>query len=184
MEILTRYVPAVIVQGDTVTWTSRNITYPSTDGWTLTYTLQITGTAHTVVAVGNSDGSYTATIPSTVSATYAGGNYRFQGVVTSGSDRHTVEQGTLFVELDFATNPDANSESEVKRALDAVEANLLGKATSDQQSYTIQGRSLTRYSIEELQSLRDYYQRRYDRELAEEGLKVKKTIQVSFLGNQ
>jgi len=177
---MVRQTPAVIIQGDTTSWDFTCRSYPSTT-WTLTYTLQITGTVYTVVADANSDGTYTVSIPSAVTATYEGGHYRYTAVATLGADRHTVEQGTLFVELDLSTNPNENSESWVKQALDAVNAVILGKATNDQQSYSIQGRSLTRYSIEDLWKLRDRLQRLYNKELAEEGLKKKRIIQSSFL---
>lgn len=177
---MVRQTPAVIIQGDTTSWDFTCSTYPST-AWTLTYTLQITGTVYTVVADANSDGTYTVNIPSAVTATYEGGNYRFTAVVTSGADRHTVEQGTLIVELDLSTNPNENSESWVKQALDAIEAVILGKATHDQQSYSIQGRSLTRYSLDDILKLQTKLQRLYNKELAEEGLLKKRIIQSSFL---
>jgi len=47
----------------------------------------------------------------------------------------------------------------VKKMLQAIENLLEGKITQDVQSYSIEGRSLTKLSTTELLAMRDYYRR-------------------------
>jgi len=60
--------------------------------------------------------------------------------------------------------------SEIKKALDAVNAVIAKTATSDQRSYTIEGRSLERRNNDELIGLRNDLEQKYAQELREERL--------------
>ena len=61
-----------------------------------------------------------------------------------------------------------DNRSHVKKVLDALEATLENKASQDQLSYSIAGRSLSRLSPTELIQWRDRYREEYNREVQAE----------------
>ena len=68
--------------------------------------------------------------------------------------------------------------------IDKIESVLQGKADADVASYSINGRSLTKMSFEDLNSARDYYRKEYAKELqkerARQGDNTGATILVRF----
>ena len=58
----------------------------------------------------------------------------------------------------------ADPRSHAKITLDAVEAVIEGRATKDQENYSIAGRSACRTPVADLLSLRDYYRTEFLRE--------------------
>lgn len=83
------------------------------------------------------------------------GIYKYQIRAFNDSETHTVEEGTVTVEQDFASL--TVLENHAEKMLKAIEALLEGKVLTDQQEYSINGRSLKRLSIPELEKLRDRY---------------------------
>lgn len=77
-----------------------------------------------------------------------------------------------------------DEQSHVKKVLDALEAVIEGKASKDQLSYSIQGRSLSRMSWTEILMVYDKYKALYFREKQaariKKGLKTGSNIQVRF----
>jgi hypothetical protein len=71
-----------------------------------------------------------------------------------------------------------------KIVLDKIEALIQGKADHDAENYSLNGRSLSRYSWEELEKIRAKYQAEYNRYLINEDRKLGKTrnrkIQIRF----
>ena len=95
---------------------------------------------------------------------WAGGLYAVSVRVASGADLVEVESGQVTVTADLATAEGVfDPRSHAQRMLDAIEAVLEKRATLDQQSYTIAGRSLVRTPIVELKALRDEYRREVGR---------------------
>ena len=68
--------------------------------------------------------------------------------------------------------------------VDKIESILEGKADADVASYSINGRSLTKMSFDDLIRARDFYRKEYAKELqielAKNGEKTGATIQVRF----
>ncbi|RYH04121.1 hypothetical protein EU805_01750 [Salipiger sp. IMCC34102] len=98
--------------------------------------------------------------PPAVTADWAPGLYAFTLRVLSNGDVLEIEAGQLKVSQDLASVDGAlDPRSHAQRMLDAIEAVLERRATLDQESYTIGGRSLVRTPIGELKSLRESYRR-------------------------
>ena len=78
---------------------------------------------------------------------------------------HEVEAGQLTIAADLVS-VDAGFEARghAQRVLASIEAVIEGRATKDQESYAINGRSLVRTSIADLLLLRDRYKREIARE--------------------
>lgn len=124
-------------------------------------------------------------ISATDSDTLSAGDYWWQAVATKGSERCTVASGQFTVTPSLEEQASGyDGRSHVKKVLDALNAMLEKRATLDQQSYSIQGRSLSRMSIEDLYTWRDKYQRMYDaereRERIQQGMGNGRKVQIRF----
>ena len=151
--------PNEIAQGDTAEWTISLSEYPATD-WVLNYYLinqsgkiQLTG-----LPSGN---DYLFQIAAATSVSYIPGEYRWWAKVVdiaTGNIVHTVGVGDILITQDVSLLTTYDSRSWAETALDNVEAVLANRATLDQESYSIQGRSLSRTPIQDLLTLRKYLQ--------------------------
>lgn len=142
---------------------------PSTD--TLTYSLSNEHQQHSIVATDNGDGSFLVYANSAATAIYQAGTYRLTGFVTVGADRYTVATSTIEIKPNLA-NGAVDDRSHVKKTLDALEAVILNKASKDQLSYSIAGRSLSMMSPDEIIRWRKLYKDEYASEQAKEKAKL------------
>ena len=130
-------------------------------------------TVHAVICT-DSGNSWTCS-PDTTN--WESGTWKFQTVVTTaGGNRKTLETGSLNVKpscLNSTTGLDTRTSAE--KILENINAVLEGKATQDQKSYTIAGRSLNRFSWKELIEARNFYSHLVRREKGES-----RTVEVSF----
>ena len=150
-------VPTVWNAGDTLKWDVSVPDYPATEGWTLTYEVK-SKNDHVATITASADGDgYTVTVPAATSAGYAVGHHHYRAYVTKGSERYTVDSGDLEILKDFEDSGNYDDRSHAEIVLDAIEAVLESRATKDQESYSIAGRSLSRTPIEDLLKLRDRY---------------------------
>lgn len=143
--------PRRITIGDTITWDETLTDFPATATWVVTYnfTSQIARFVSGHAAVGD---DHRITI---VTTDLEEGQYEYAKKVTDGTTTHTLERGVLDVDPDLSadtTGVDRRSFAAI--ALESIEAMLLGKATKDQTSYSLNGRALSRYSFDELREFR------------------------------
>lgn len=175
--------PSIIYIGTTLEWTRLSVdtTYTDASGvsiaclaseWTLIYNFAGTAGAFEITAAADGD-DFLVSVSASVTDAYVAGEYSWIACVEKGAgatlDRRIVDRGTCKVvagvdEYVFGLD----NRSHVKKVLDAIEAVILGRATSDQQAYTIAGRSLQRTPLPDLIQLRQLYKAEYDAELAEE----------------
>lgn len=153
--------PDCIIAGDTVTWKRSLSCYPADDGWTLTYHIQGAEAIGDIVAAA-SGADHLVTIAAAVTADYDAGNYWWQAKVSKAGAVYTVDKGTLeiFGTLDGVVGA-YDGRSHYKTVLDALEAMLEGKASKDQLSYSIAGRSISRMSPAEILDWINEYRSRY-----------------------
>ena len=151
--------PETIRAGDTIKVKRSDIgtDYPNT-----TYTAKFEARclehhADVISITATNDGNdYLFTFPASATANYHTNEFAFIITVTSGTDRVTVDEGTITVLQNIpADNSDPRSHAQLM--LDKIETLLKGKADSDVANYSINNRSLTKLSIEELLKWRDYY---------------------------
>ena len=160
--------PFSLVIGDRWTWKKDDFTdYPSS-AYTLKYSFRLDGAGATEIQItASANGTaFKIEVGASTTANYTAGNYQWQSYLTRNSDseRITIDSGYIEVRpnRDLATT---DPRSHYKIVLDAVEAVLEKRATKDQEAYSINGRSLTRTSIEELMKLRDTYRGKYVAEI-------------------
>jgi hypothetical protein len=138
---------------------------PATD--TLGYTLVNSDHIYEITCTDNGDGYFLANVLPTVTRTWQPGTYAYQAHVTTGSDRFTVGSGTIKLLPDL-TRGAVDTRSHVKITLDALEATLQGRATQDQLSYSINGRSISKIPATELIEWHSHYSALYRQEVQAE----------------
>jgi len=182
--------PDLLVVGDRWTWRRPDLaaTYDPAD-YALTYEYHEDsggGGSHkfAITATETTD-DYIIEIPSATTAAYTNGDYHWYAFITrtSDSERIAVDDGYAKIEIDF-TDTNADHRSHAKKVLDAIEATIEGRASQDQMSYSIAGRSLARMSIDDLMTFRNRYRAEYNEELKRWRVKNKQdtgnTIKVRF----
>lgn len=125
--------------------------------WTVTALLRGPSSID-LAATGESD-THTFAVPGAQTSAYAAGRYVVSVRVTDGTDVFEIEAGSLEIIGDVAAlEVGHDPRGHAERTLAAIEAVIEGRASKDQQSYTINGRTLVRTSIAELLQLRKTYQ--------------------------
>ena len=182
-------VPTELQLGDFWAWKRDNL---STDYPVASYSLSyefnlIDGAVVSNFTLTASESNDTYIIETASTATYTKGNYNWVSYITRTSDsaRVKLEEGFVEIQDNYATSS-ASVRSHAKIVLDAIEAVIENRATMDQSSMSIAGRSLSRLSIDELLTFRDRYKTEYLKEVKQLRIKNKRgsgnTIKVNFGG--
>lgn len=148
--------PQSFTAGDTVKWTKSLPDYPASQGWTLTYYAIEKNHKFSVVATASGN-DFAITIPATTSDDFVVGHYFWEAQVTKAGERFTIERGTFDVLTNIAAQNNWDGRSHARKTLDAIEAVIEGRASTDQQEYSIGNRSLKRTPIADLIVLADKY---------------------------
>ena len=116
-----------------------------------------------------------------VTATWAAGTYAAAVRATDGVDVIEIEAGEVEILADLAAITGTHdARGHARKVLDAIEAVIENRATKDQQSYTIAGRTLQRTPIADLLALRAKYRREVAREKAGRARLVGRAVKVRF----
>ena len=171
--------PTEIVVGDFIQWKRSDLVddYPLSE-YSVEYVARITGGGSNEIKVAATEtgGTYLITVDSDTSADFDAGYYHWQLEVTKTStgDRIVVDRGAFTAVVDLDDNQ-ADPRLFEEKMLAKIETILLGKADADVSSYSIAGRSLTKYSYQELQDLHDQYEAKVNRHKQLERIKLGKT---------
>jgi len=175
--------PDTFIAGDSVSWTRSSADFPSTDGWTLYYYFTANGQSTITVTCTASSPDYLATISPAASTAFSASLWFWTARVTNGTDTHTIATGRTTVTVNPATST-ADPRSLTKRTLDAIQSAILGAASKDELSMSVDGLALSYRSLDELSRLEVRYQARYNRELGAErqarGLRDGSVINTRF----
>lgn len=154
--------PAELIAGDRWAWkrTDLGSDYPPA-AYQLKYSARLEGSDPqeieiTAVASGS---DFVVEVPGTETGKYVPGRYQYHVYIVriSDSERVTLGGGGFF---DVRANRDKSADdprTHAKKVLDAIEAVIEGRASKDQEEYSISGRQLRRTPIPELLKLRDVY---------------------------
>lgn len=147
-------IPTTIQAGITVSWTA-----PVPDGlaaYEFQYVFQGPSTITVSAAVVGNE--LTVNETATTTAAWAPGYYKFQLLASLADDRCLVSQGSIQINPNFANLAAGHDfRSHAQRMLDAINQVLEGRITKDVEQYEIDGRSVTRIPILELQKLKRTY---------------------------
>lgn len=153
-------IPTTIRAGDTVLWDFNAPDYLPGDSWVATVEFRNAGGTinKTIDATANGE-LHRFEVTAAVSATWStsAGQVFYLIYVTKATQRFSLERGNLEVLTNLETATTFDGRSHVKTTLDAIEATLEGRASKDQESYSVNGVSLARTPIAELIELRKQY---------------------------
>lgn len=138
--------------GDTWSWTADYSDYPRPT-WTATAYFGNSANEFTVSSSASGTTQLFAATAATTAA-FKAGRYFVQVRVTDGTNKYIAEEGWVDVNPDPAAAGKTDRRSWARRTLEAVEAFIEGNASTAQQSMSVGGRSLSRWSIAELMQLR------------------------------
>lgn len=147
MSDIATWEPTRITAGDRWLWERQDLSDYPAGTWTLTYSLVNASKQITLTAAAS--GSYhRIDVAAATTATYPPGRYAWAAYATSGSDRRQIGSGEIEVRPDLATATSGHDgRSFARTMLDAIEAQILGRATqqqSDMVAMQIAGRSMQR----------------------------------------
>lgn len=182
--------PNELVVGDFWSWKRDDLTtdYP-TDSYSLSYEFHEDsgggGSHKFTITATEANSTYYIEVPAATSTNYDKGDYIWAAYITrtSDSERIQIDEGKTTILPNLAdTNADLRSHAKI--VLDAIEAVIQGRATIDQSSMSIAGRSLSRLTIDELMTFRDRYKAEYSKECKAARIKNKQSsgnsIKVRF----
>ena len=179
--------PTEVQAGDRWTWKRTDLIgdYPHT-AYALSYVFrrEITGERIAITASGSTE-AYTVEVSSATTANYEAGTYHWVAYITRSSDsaRIEIDYGTMTVQPNRSTDS-SDPRSFAQIALDNIEAYLKDPTNLAAASYSIAGRSLSRWNREDLLREREVLKGEVVRERRAEqikkGLGTNATIRVRF----
>tara|TARA_Y100000593_G_C4314566_1_gene340166 strand:+ start:2390 stop:2998 length:609 start_codon:yes stop_codon:yes gene_type:complete len=158
-----------IIAGDFLAWKREDLNsdYANT-AYTLSYQARQSGSGTTVIALtASASGSdYVVEVASSTTRSYGVGTYYWDAYITknSNSERIRIANGQWEIVGDKATD-NADPRSSNQKIYEAVVAVIEGRASQDQMSYSIAGRSLSRMSVEDLIQFEGIYKARWMKEV-------------------
>jgi len=179
--------PTLLQAGDRWAWRRPDLVtdYPTAD-YALSYVArrERTGERIAITASETADG-YVVEVASSVTATYEPGRYQWSAFITRTSDsaRAEIGYGSFEVKANRATSTD-DPRSTAQVMLDNIEAYLKDPSNLSAASYSIAGRSLSRWNRTDLLEERDRLKAEINREVQAEklrkGLGTNQQIRVRF----
>lgn len=147
--------PTSLRAGDTWSWSRSLADYPASS-WTLAYSL-INAQGKITVTAAASGADHLVTVPAATTAGYTPGSYSASARVTSGAESYSWELPDIEVLRNLSAETSYDDRSHARKVLDAIEAVLEGRASTDQQSVTIGDRAIVKMPVSDLLKLRDSY---------------------------
>ena len=176
--------PETLVAGTTAGWTVPAGDY-SAATWTLSYVLLSKDKDRiTITASDDGNGDHLVAEAASTTTDWNAGEYFWQRSVTDGTSTHVTGEGRLTIKPNFAS-ANIDPRSSAQRAFDALTAVKENKASQDQLSYSIQGRSISRMTWDEITAAWQHFKQEVEAEIAAENDALGKesesnTIKVSF----
>lgn len=149
--------PASLRCGDTWQWTRTLADYPAPT-WTLKYRFKSAAGGFEVVASA-SGSDHAISVAAATTGGYTAGRYTFIAWVESGTEKHTVIEGSAELLPDYrsgAASTALDDRSHARKMLDAIEAWLESRDPAVAE-YEIAGRRMKYIPIGELAKLRSRY---------------------------
>ena len=167
--------PSELIIGDRWAWKRTDLGNDyAPASYSLSYTARLESSGSTTFSItcSESGNDYIVEVASATTAAYTVGVYHWQMYITrtSDSERIMLDSGTFELVANRASST-ADPRTHAKIVLDAIEAVIEGRATKDQESYSIEGRSLSRTSISDLLLFRDRYKAEVRKEEIKEAIK-------------
>ncbi len=143
--------------GDTWRWMRRVPGFPTADS-VLIYGFS-KADHHFEIQAAETGEDYIVDVPSATITGLTAGEYTWDAYILKDNNRFTVDHGVIKVlpDLRIGGGASVDRRTHAKKVLEAIEAVIEGRASKDQESYTINGRSLSRTPLAELLGARNQY---------------------------
>ena len=152
--------PQKLSSGDTFVFEFQHVLYG--EGWTAN--MVAIGPTKINITATFSEGVFTFSETPTMTATWLAGEYKASIYMLRGDgERHTILTRPLVILPNLETIT-GDPRSHVQKVLDAINAVLEERATTDQENMSLNGRTLARTPIGDLLTLKQFYMRESDRE--------------------
>lgn len=146
-------VPSELTVGDTWSFT---LSIPDYERPTWTATLYLQNESGNISVSSSGAGpDHVFSVAAATTAAYTAGKYRWRVRVSDGTTKVTVDEGWITVNPDPGASGSRDLRTWAQRTLEAIEATLEGRATTDQLSMQIRDRSIARTPVPELVAWRD-----------------------------
>lgn len=170
--------PTKIIQGDSLTFTISNSNFLPSENWTLEYRLVGKTNNYTITTTVVDETFEVDEAPATTAAYVIGLYTAYEVFTNSDGTRTTNTSHQVEITVDPTTSSFADQRTHAQIALEAIEAVIEKRASTDQNKYTIGNRSLDRIPLSELKEFRADYR---EEVLIEQGKKgLGKKILVRF----
>ena len=151
-----------IVAGDYTAWKRTDLGSDyAPDSYSFSYKARLEDSGSTVISITASESGtdYLVEIGQSTTSSYTVGIYHWDAYITrtSDSERVRVDYGQWQVVPNLSTST-SDPRSHNKKVLDAIRAVIENRATQDQMSYSIAGRSLSRMGPDDLFMFEGIYQ--------------------------
>jgi hypothetical protein len=144
-----------LIAGDSLNFATTALGYPASEGWALRFELRMRDAAGTPIDLTTTaeGDDHRLQVVAAVTDGWAPGIYSWRSYVSKGAEKYTVETGTTEIVASPSTATSLDLRTGAQRALEAVQAVLLGKATNGTYYYRIGDRELRAYTMPELLAL-------------------------------
>lgn len=161
--------PKELRAGLTWAWDRQDLSDYPAPTWTMKYWFKRMGGTDKFSITATANGSFhrVAVLPA-VTLTYVADDYTWVVIAGDGTNSYEVDRGTLKVLPRYDVDTALDDRTHAKKVLEAIEAVIEGRATKDQEEFTIGNRSLKRTPIADLLVLHDRYKREVAMEEAAE----------------
>ena len=150
--------PKKIQAGLSAEWTETSNDYLASL-YTLKYVFINSSAKISVSSTADGD-THSVEIPAATTASWTAGVYKYTGYlekIADSANKIPFSSGTITITANVLTASTADMRSHARKVLDAINATLEGRASKDQQSISLNGRSLQYTVIADLLTLRSQY---------------------------
>lgn len=149
--------PEFFQSGDTLRF-DKSLPDFSGPTWALTYSL-VSPSLQPISFVTNSTGSiFSVTVLPAITSAWVAGLYQITGTVSDGTNRYTIYQSEITITPDTSIQTGTiDYRTFAEKMLAAVELTLTGAISRRDISYSINGRTITAKTDDELFKARDYF---------------------------
>ena len=151
-------------QAGTTLLFSRSLPDFPANTWTLTYELRSHVNAPLSFTASANGTAHSVDVSFSTTADWNSGDYLMTGYVTDGTQRHQVYQSKIEITPYSATEGTYEWRSYAVRMLALIEDTIAGRVARSDVSYSINGRSFTPKSDEDLLKVRDYFRAEVNQE--------------------
>lgn len=142
--------------GDTIDETISLPNYPAGDGWSLKIVITNSANKYVIESTADGDDHSIDVAGGGGTDTWTAGKYRWVAFAIKDGKRQRISSGDIEVLPDVEALA-ADLRSHAEKVLEAIEAVIEGKASTDDYDTTVNGKRLVRYNYEELLKLRNQY---------------------------